>query len=155
MLKSNGELREGRAYQAAEAIWVGDSAGEYLPAGALIKCIGLHPLPVFEFVEDDVRAVFDRIIGEPDPLMRVDLDEENSDLHLAIEEIPRIGEVSRKRRKRDFGTRHGNSKLDDEKVLGIRREYESGKTMRELAGRYGVSRTTIHKVLTRETWNHI
>jgi len=53
------------------------------------------------------------------------------------------------------GERNGFSKLIDEQVLSIRREYKEGKSQAELTRKHGVSKSTIHFVVTRKTWKHI
>ena len=53
------------------------------------------------------------------------------------------------------GSEQGNAKLDEDKVLEIRRLSESGCTERKLALLFGVGKTTIHQVLRRETWGHL
>jgi len=53
------------------------------------------------------------------------------------------------------GEFNGQSKLTEAQVLSIRREYAEGKTISELARKYKAGWTTIHRVVTRETWRHI
>ena len=50
------------------------------------------------------------------------------------------------------GEKCGMSKLTDTKVKEIR---SSGLTQRQLATIYGVSQSTIGKILRRETWRHV
>ena len=50
------------------------------------------------------------------------------------------------------GEKCGMSKLTDTKVKEIR---SSDLTQRQLATIYGVSQTTIGKILRRETWRHV
>lgn len=49
-----------------------------------------------------------------------------------------------------------NSKLNNKKVLFIRKEYAKGiVTQLELANKFGVSRRVVGKLLARQTWKHI
>jgi DNA invertase Pin-like site-specific DNA recombinase len=51
------------------------------------------------------------------------------------------------------GEDHWNSKLSEEEVQEIRRVYDKGIiSQAELAIKYGVSRSTIHKIVKRKLW---
>ena len=50
------------------------------------------------------------------------------------------------------GTKHGNAKLTDETVKGIRAS--TGK-QRDIAKQFGVSQATVHMVRSRKYWAHI
>ena len=50
------------------------------------------------------------------------------------------------------GEAHLNARLTDDKVLFIRR---SGMGLIELAERFGVSKSTIHRARTSRTWAHL
>ncbi len=50
------------------------------------------------------------------------------------------------------GVKHGLSKLDDGKVLLIRRDK---RTQREIAKDYGVHQTTIKNIKLLKTWKHV
>lgn len=51
------------------------------------------------------------------------------------------------------GTREGgNARLSKENVQTIRQRYEAGATQRELCRVYGVSITTIGRIVRGETW---
>ena len=51
------------------------------------------------------------------------------------------------------GERHGNARLTAQQVRSIRRERKAHDTpFRELAERYGVSVSTVGRILRRETW---
>ena len=60
------------------------------------------------------------------------------------------------RRKRSFrarGERHGNARLTAEQVRAIRRDRAAHDTaFHVLAERYGISVSTVGRVLRRETW---
>jgi len=54
------------------------------------------------------------------------------------------------------GSRHGMSKLTEEDVVEIRRQYAMGQyTYQEIAAYYDVGWTTIQKIVTRTTWTHV
>ena len=55
------------------------------------------------------------------------------------------------------GNKNGNSKLTEEQVLSIRREYEEIEEMtkQQLADKYGVSRVLISRIINRKIWTHI
>lgn len=60
------------------------------------------------------------------------------------------------RRGLNPGEAHGRSKLTEEQVLSIRKEYKTGNiTQAELARKYNVSQATICQIVTRQTWKHI
>lgn len=51
------------------------------------------------------------------------------------------------------GEEHGCAKLTDQEVIAIRRE--SGASHREIAAKYGVSRTTVTEVRSGVRWKHV
>jgi len=51
------------------------------------------------------------------------------------------------------GTKNGNSKLAEEQVLEIRARAE--ESQRELAEEFGVSISTLNKIILRRVWKHI
>jgi len=54
------------------------------------------------------------------------------------------------------GESHGSSKLTDQEVKKIRSKYSKETvTRRELAGKYGVSVSTITQIISRKLWKHI
>ena len=53
------------------------------------------------------------------------------------------------------GTRHGMSKLDEDKVRQIRNFREDGMIMKDIAKEIGVSLATIADVLYGRTWKHV
>ncbi len=57
--------------------------------------------------------------------------------------------------KRARGTRIDRAKLDDEKVLEIRRRFADGEEMRSIARVYGVSGHCIGSVVHGHTWKHV
>ncbi len=66
---------------------------------------------------------------------------------LALTAYPRI---------RAKGSRHGMSRLTEETVLAIRAEYARYRnTHSELAKKYGVSKPTIQKIVSRSYWRHV
>lgn len=51
------------------------------------------------------------------------------------------------------GARHPQAKLDDDKVIRIRKRYaEGGVTQRDLAKEFGVYQTVISKILLGKIW---
>jgi hypothetical protein len=53
------------------------------------------------------------------------------------------------------GVRNGRSKLTDEDVRSIRKEYSIVKSHRKLAAKYSVSRSLIRFILKGENWKHL
>jgi len=54
------------------------------------------------------------------------------------------------------GSKNGQSKLTDDIVLAIRKEYASGTVLqRDLAERYSVSRCHVSDIVNRKRWRHI
>ena len=55
-----------------------------------------------------------------------------------------------------WGSDHYRAKLTEELVPVIRAEYAAGGvTERDLATKYGVNVSTLHRMLTRQTWQHV
>ncbi|WKB55988.1 HNH endonuclease [Eleftheria terrae] len=54
-----------------------------------------------------------------------------------------------------LGVEQPLAKLDPDKVRQIFQLHRTGMTSNQLASHFGVSRATIHAVLTRKTWRHI
>lgn len=73
------------------------------------------------------------------------------------ENIAHSYRVSGHRRKRNpIGEKHGNSRLNDEKVRSIREEYALGlSTHRSLGKKHGVSPSLVTQVLLRKRWGHV
>lgn len=53
------------------------------------------------------------------------------------------------------GSRHGSAKLTEDMVREARRLKGEGWTERELAARFGVSRTTMQNLLSGRSWSHV
>lgn len=53
------------------------------------------------------------------------------------------------------GEKHGRSKLDEVKVMTIRREYSQGKTQASLAKEHNVSASLISHIVNRRLWNEV
>lgn len=54
------------------------------------------------------------------------------------------------------GSAHPRAKLTEEIAIEARAEYATGRvTERALAKRYGVNVSTMHRLLTRQTWDHV
>lgn len=54
------------------------------------------------------------------------------------------------------GVKQGAAKLDDAKVLQIRKAYaEHGTTQAALAATYGVTRAAVYRVVSGQTWKHL
>jgi hypothetical protein len=53
------------------------------------------------------------------------------------------------------GSNHGMSKINEETVLQIRHRYKDGVTPKALSESYNIPKSTICKVIYRQTWNHI
>lgn len=53
------------------------------------------------------------------------------------------------------GVVHPNAKLNDKKVREIRRRFDAGETVAELARAYGVCNPTILRVALRKGWTHV
>lgn len=53
------------------------------------------------------------------------------------------------------GMNHGSAKLDEASVIAIRREKKCGDSLRTLALRYGVTKTTIARTVKFKNWRHL
>lgn len=54
------------------------------------------------------------------------------------------------------GEKQPNSKLNEKQVLEIREKYTEGNTSyAKLGEEYGVSHSTIRRIITRKTWSHL
>lgn len=69
--------------------------------------------------------------------------------HLGLEPVPRY------RFTHIEGSRHGNSRLVEADVLGIRAAYTAGAGVKALALHYGVTHASISMIVHRKTWRHI
>ena len=72
--------------------------------------------------------------------------------------IQRRNALATGRRPRTYarGEQAGNSRLSTDDVRAIRAEFAKGKTtMAKLAGRYGVTESTVWNVVQYKTWKHI
>lgn len=54
-----------------------------------------------------------------------------------------------------LGESHGCAILNDDKVRDIRAAYASGESQQSIGNRVGVGRTTIRRIVRRETWKHV
>lgn len=54
------------------------------------------------------------------------------------------------------GEGHGNAKLSESRVRQIVEQYRTGRFLqREIAGRYGVDRCTVSRIVTGKRWRHL
>ena len=53
------------------------------------------------------------------------------------------------------GSNHGRAKLDEEKVLEIRKLADNGKRLKEIAVQYGICKHSVFLIFKRRTWRHI
>jgi hypothetical protein len=53
------------------------------------------------------------------------------------------------------GSRHGQSKLDEDRVAEIRRLHAAGASTLELGRRFGVSATMVGYIVRRQFWRHV
>ncbi len=53
------------------------------------------------------------------------------------------------------GVRNGQAKLDETRVLAIRRRHTAGEGIKPLARAYGVSPRTVQFIVRHQTWAHI
>lgn len=54
-----------------------------------------------------------------------------------------------------LGSRHQNAKLDEAKVVEMRKRRAQGATFKELAGEFGVSPSNCHAAVTGRQWPHV
>lgn len=54
-----------------------------------------------------------------------------------------------------FGSRHGSSKLTEEKVIHMRTLHTNGKTLGELSAKFGVAVSTVCQIVKRDRWRHV
>ena len=54
------------------------------------------------------------------------------------------------------GERHGNTKLNTQMVLNMRREYAAGElSQNQLAEKYSIRQSSVWAILHRKTWSHV
>lgn len=64
--------------------------------------------------------------------------------------------ISRGRFKDNKGTSNGRCKLDEEQVKEIRALHETGPCSHEdIAIRFGVTQSTVSKIVNRKSWRHV
>lgn len=64
--------------------------------------------------------------------------------------------MSRGRHRPSLGSNHGNTELDERQVCEIRLRYaRDGTLQRTLAEEYGLTQTTISKIIRRDSWKHV
>lgn len=61
----------------------------------------------------------------------------------------------KQRGKFPVGERNGQSKLTEDDVVDIRKQYESGRTQKAIGLQYGVDHSTIGRITRRVDWSHI
>lgn len=62
----------------------------------------------------------------------------------------------RQNRYRPQGSKNSNAKLNDERILEVRKLYATGKiTQTALGEQFGVRKETIWKILRRKLWAHV
>ena len=57
--------------------------------------------------------------------------------------------------RRPCGEKHGNSKLSETDIREIRTLKNEGWSVKKIADRFGISRTTAHRICNRVLWRHI
>jgi hypothetical protein len=68
------------------------------------------------------------------------------------QESPRVKKARKLAAEKGIG---GNTKLTIEKVKAIKKLLQTGKTLKVIAIKYGVSDMQIHRIKTGENWSHI
>ena len=65
--------------------------------------------------------------------------------------------VTRKRSQKMIGSLNGHSKITEQDVINIRKEYIPRKNggLKTIAEKYGISVTNIHDIIKRKIWSHI
>jgi hypothetical protein len=53
------------------------------------------------------------------------------------------------------GEKNGSSKLTEEAVLAIRRQYAEGSSLREIAPRFGIDYTHVSAIVRGKAWRHV
>lgn len=53
------------------------------------------------------------------------------------------------------GSKHGNSKLDEEKIKEIRKMYDDGYKVTVIMGKFGICGAHVRAVGNREVWKHV
>jgi hypothetical protein len=69
-----------------------------------------------------------------------------------VDNVSDMHNKGRARKRVLFGSDHGNSKLDEDKVRQIRASSASDS---KIAQQYGVSRATVHAIRNWQTWKHV
>lgn len=54
-----------------------------------------------------------------------------------------------------YGTRHPLAKLNEQKVIEIRKRNEGGETLSGIAESFGVSKKLVLNVVNRKSWSHV
>lgn len=54
-----------------------------------------------------------------------------------------------------MGQDHANSKVTDSDVLEIRRLHSEGNTCKSIAPNFGLHKTTVQRIVNKETWRHM
>ena len=57
--------------------------------------------------------------------------------------------------RKTIGERTAKAKLVSRQVIGMRKEHMLGKSCGELANKYGLSRASVHKIVTGKSWKHL
>lgn len=63
--------------------------------------------------------------------------------------------VKRNRSAYNKGEKCGRSKLKESDVLQIRMLYDSGVGPLDIAKRFNIGKTNVHRIVNREIWSHI
>lgn len=66
-----------------------------------------------------------------------------------------LGRRLNPKRKVVVGEEHGRAKVTGQAVRMIRELYDDGKLLTEIAKMVDLHHSTVHKIVTRETWRHI
>lgn len=67
----------------------------------------------------------------------------------------RVGDAKLRDKFFGRGSRHGGSKLNEEKVRELRRRAKKGESQTALAREFGVTQGAVWRVLRRETWRTV
>lgn len=62
---------------------------------------------------------------------------------------------SKNRANKVKGRRHWNSKLNARKVRGIRKDWNSGMSQKDIASKFGISIAAVCLVVNRKRWQHV
>ena len=116
---------------------------------AMIKQISVHRLVACAFVDNKENK------KEVNHINGVKTDNNKSNLEWCTRKENALHSYRTGLQKKQKGSSHGNAKLNEDKVIEIRKLSKQGLSLFELENNFNVAKSTLSQIINKQRWKHI